>query len=653
MIATAESIKGLRALVVEDEILIAEELRERLAKLGLGEIEVVHSGERAVEAARRQGPHMILMDIRLRGEMDGIEAARTIRQFLDSPVVYLTAHSDPQTVARAKDTSPFGYILKPFDERELAVTLELSWHRHQLERELAASERRYAATLASIGDGVLATDSAGRIELMNRVAEGLTGWSQDEAMGRPVGEVVRMALEGSGEPVEQPISRALRERVTVHLEAPTLLLSRSGQPLPIDDSAAPIVTDEGELLGAVLAMRDVSRRRLTEDALEQAEMQLRQAQKMEAVGRLAGGVAHDFNNLLFVINGVTELLLAEDGLEGGIRSSLEEVRQAGVRAASLTRQLLAFSRRQVVQPAAVHPGELVQEMSRLLQRLLAEDVRFVTRCDADLRSVWVDPGQLEQVVMNLVVNARDAMAGGGELAVECSNHELGEAAALARGDSARPGRYVRLRVTDTGKGMTPEAMERAFEPFFTTKAEGEGTGLGLSTVYGIVQQAGGFVDLQSELGVGTAVDVYLPAVALQEGTVHDRLPVSDSPGGSETILLVEDAASVRSMVAHALRRHGYTVVEAADGAEALALFDGAPGVEPDLLLTDVVMPEMSGSELAARVLERRPATRVLYLSGHTEDAVVLRGVDRGEVVLLQKPLTLSRLVQQVRQVLDT
>jgi two-component system cell cycle sensor histidine kinase/response regulator CckA len=382
------------------------------------------------------------------------------------------------------------------------------------------------------------------------------------------------------------------------------------------------------------------------------EAQLFLSQKMEAVGRLAGGVAHDFNNILTAIGGYADLLMADLPPDDRRRHDVEEIHQATQRAAALTQQLLAFSRRQVLQPKVLNLNALVPNIEKMLRRLIGEDILFATVLHPSLGNVRADPGQLEQVIVNLALNARDAMPDGGRLTIETRNVELDEAYA-ADHPAVKPGRYVMLAVTDTGVGMDEETKARIFEPFFTTKVRGKGTGLGLATVYGIVQQTGGHIWPYSEPGRGTTMRVYLPRVdAPADPIEHHRDAAPETLRGNETILVVEDEAPVRAVTRQLLERNGYTVLEAPDGPAALALVDGeAGGRHIDLLLTDVIMPGMSGRELAAELNARRPNVRVLFMSGYTDDAVVRHGMLEPGLAYLEKPFRPTALLRKVRGVL--
>ncbi|HEX6078138.1 MAG TPA: ATP-binding protein [Methylomirabilota bacterium] len=386
------------------------------------------------------------------------------------------------------------------------------------------------------------------------------------------------------------------------------------------------------------------------DELAQTQGQLEQAQKMDAIGRLAGGVAHDFNNLLTVILGRTDILLAQIKTEDPIRRGIALIQRTAGRAAELTKQLLAFSRKQVLEAVVLDLGVVATDMKDMLARLIGEDIALVTNLATDLGHVKADRGQIEQVVMNLAINARDAMPQGGQLLVETANADLG-GDYVRRNVGSRPGPHVMLAVSDSGQGIPRELQKHIFEPFFTTKEQGKGTGLGLATVYGLVKQSGGYIEVDSAPGRGTTFRIYLPRVDA-ETPAAERGPRAAAPtGGTETILLVEDEDGVRELARDILRSNGYTVLEARNGAEALLLGEGHRG-PLELLLTDVVMPRMSGRELAERMAALRSDVSVLYMSGYTDDAVIRHGVLGSDTAFLQKPFTPAALVQRVRETLD-
>jgi two-component system cell cycle sensor histidine kinase/response regulator CckA len=426
------------------------------------------------------------------------------------------------------------------------------------------------------------------------------------------------------------------------------IVRKDGRVIWVSDTAAVVPgSDSHPLMEGIIV--DITDKK-------QLEGQLQQSRRMEAVGRLAGGIAHDFNNLLTVIKGYTELALIRAKGMPELRSDIERIEDASERAAGLVRQLLAFSRRQVMQPKVLDLNGIVVGLDKLLRRLMDEDIQMVTVANEKVGAIKADPGQIEQVIMNLVVNARDAMPDGGRLTVETSNVEL-DALYARDHTSVKPGKYVMLAVSDTGIGMSAETVAHIFEPFYTTKENGRGTGLGLSTVYGIVKQSGGYIWVYSELNHGTTFKVYLPRVedaveATSGGATKPAEPAKDL-AGRETILLVEDEPELRELTRTVLVARGYTVIEAGNAEEAERLAsDRRDGGKIHLLLTDVIMPGVSGRELARRVLARQPSVRVLYMSGYTYNVIAENGTLERGVAFLQKPFTPSALVEKVREVLD-
>jgi nitrogen-specific signal transduction histidine kinase/ActR/RegA family two-component response regulator len=397
-------------------------------------------------------------------------------------------------------------------------------------------------------------------------------------------------------------------------------------------------------------VEDITERRQTQEALRKSEEQLRQWQKVEAIGRLAGGVAHDFNNLLMTIKGCSELLLNAFDRRDPRREEVEEILKAADRATSLTRQLLAFGRRQVLQPQLLDMNSIVMNMDKMLRRLIGEDVQLITSLDPELWPVKVDPGMIEQVIMNLVVNSRDALPNGGKLTIETANVVHDEEYASAH-ISVKPGYYVMLAVSDNGCGMDKEVQSHLFEPFFTTKEKGRGSGLGLSTVYGIIKQSGGNIWAYSEPSLGTTFKIYLPRVEKSAKVYKPKARPSTAPGGTETILLVEDEEAVRTMVSRILQNKGYTVLEARQGVEAIEICERYHD-SIHLMVTDVIMPQMSGRELAERLAPLLPDMKVLYMSGYPDNTIVQHGVLEAGTAFLQKPFTLNALELKVREVLD-
>jgi PAS domain S-box-containing protein len=489
--------------------------------------------------------------------------------------------------------------------------------------------------LHSLVNGIVTLDLEGRVVTLNGSAEALLGCS-DSARGRRLTEVLAHTPE-----LVAMLEAAIQWR-TGRIGTVTLP-SRTGGTVPVEITTAMLKGGEGQDLGVIVIARDLT-------AVRTLEAQLRQAQKMEAVGRLAGGVAHDFNNLLTVITGRSQLLLLKLAPESPLRRDVELVEETAHRASALTRQLLAFSRKQMVQPRVVDLNEVVRGMETMLSRLIGEDIALTTRLDPTAGCVRADPAQLEQMIVNLVVNARDAMPLGGRLALETSYVRIDESFARQH-VGLRVGPHVRLVVRDTGVGMDALIKAHLFEPFFTTKGPGKGTGLGLATVYGIVTQSGGAIRVESEPGQGATFTIDIPRVDAPADRPGDVGLASAAPLGSETVLLVEDEPEVRGLARDILRQQGYTVLEAADGDEALRLGRTHDG-PIHLLVTDVVMPQMGGRALADRLRAGRPETKVLYVSGYTDDAILRQGVSETGTAFLAKPFTAAALAHKVRQVLD-
>lgn len=498
------------------------------------------------------------------------------------------------------------------------------------------NDERFRALVENSREVLLLIDAEGRITYSTPSVEAQFGWRADHVTGRRLADFLhpedqKPVSERLSNLVSRPGDRTMTEARFRHADGTyrsvdTVVTNRLHEP-----GVASLVFDA----------RDITEGRRLEE-------QLRQAQKMEAVGRLAGGVAHDFNNLLTAILGYCNLALEDMPVGAPNRRDLEEIRDAGERAATLTRQLLAFSRRQTLQPRPVNLSELVRQIEKMLCRLIGEDVALETILADDLPRVKADPSSIEQIVVNLAVNARDAMPSGGRLLIETARVDLDQSYADTHA-TVVPGSYVRLAVTDTGEGMDASIRARVFEPFFTTKPQGKGTGLGLSTVYGIVKQSGGYIWVYSEVGHGTVFKIYLPLVDGAAVAPSQETAAAPAAAVSETILVVEDEDAVRGLTCEVLRRRGYHVLEAAHGVDALKVVDGHKA-HIDLLLTDIVMPYMNGRDLAAQMATLRPTTKVLFVSGYTDHVVARQELAAG-APFLQKPFTPDVLARKVRSVL--
>ena len=526
------------------------------------------------------------------------------------------------------------------EHRQLETTL-----RHR-EEQLAGSEKRYRDLFENAEDFIVTLDLSGRFTSANHAVLRSSGYMREELLQKTFLDVVAPASAELAWSSFKDVLAGKKRTQNMHFE----MMCEDGRTLWVEVNSR-VIKQGQATIGIQSIGRDVTWRK-------RMEQELLQAQKMDALGRLAGGVAHDFNNLLGVILGYSDLMLTESPVDEMLRQRIAEIRKAGRRAAEVTRQLLAFSRKQILQSKVVEVDSIVKDTTSMLLRLLGEDIELITRPASAPTRVFTDPAQMQQLIINLAINARDAMPKGGKLILETSTVELeaGECDAISKQMSdrrvlVRPGLYVVLVVTDTGLGMDEETRSRIFEPFFTTKPLGEGTGLGLSTVYGFVKQCGGYIWVYSEPGHGTTFKIYLPLVDRHAQTVEPEEP-RNLPRGSETILLVEDEQSLRELNGQLMRTLGYTVIEAAYGPQALELAS-AHAEKIDLLLTDVVMPGMSGRELAERLSLSRPETKVLYMSGYTDNMIVHHGVLQPGIAFLQKPFTRDILAGKLREVLNS
>jgi len=577
----------------------------------------------------------VLQDLEMRGE---VSASRKGTRSLDWMGVPLKVGNNTFGALVVQTYSPnirYGerdQEILTFVARQLASAVEIKRNEQALRR----SEARYRSLVQSSVYGIYRASLEGRFLDVNPALITMLGYGSVEEVLLLDPEKDVFANPGEHQRLIDEFRRSGRMD---GLEVRWKRKDGSSITVRISGRAVSSADEPADVLEAIA--EDVTERRVLED-------QFRQAQKMEAVGRLAGGVAHDFNNLLMVISGYTEVILSKLDSAHPLHEKGRAIQQAADRATTLTRQLLAFSRKQLLELKVVDVNAIVQDMERLLSPLIGENVELTTRLASDAGHTRADAGQLEQVLMNLVVNAKDAMPGGGKLTIHTQSVKVDESHRWGQ-TFIRPGEYVMLAVQDTGIGMDKETQSRIFEPFFTTKEKGKGTGLGLSTVYGIVKQSGGYVLVQSEMGQGTTFNIYLPRVEASADT--SAAPVARAAaGGSETVLLVEDEESVRQLVRETLEAKGYAVIEAEDGQaglEAAANFKG----KIDLLITDVVMPGISGRELAEQLSQSRPEAKVLYLSGYTEDTIVSEaGIESG-TAFLQKPFTLQNLSRKVREVL--
>jgi two-component system cell cycle sensor histidine kinase/response regulator CckA len=628
----------LRVLIAEDSeddaLLLVRELRRG----GYDPVyERVDTAAAMQAALARQSWDLVIGDHSM-PHFSGVAALKLVREHsLDLPFICLSGTITEEHAVAAMKAGANDWVTKGQLKR-LLPAIERELREAKGRAALRATEASFETLVQHAPIGIYRSTPAGRFLAVNGALVRMLGYESAAAVLR-----LDIARDVYADPAERPrlLERGgFSDREYADLE--TTWKRQDGRLLTVQLSVRVARDAAGRVEYYETFVRDVTERR-------RLQQQVLQAQKMEAVGRLAGGIAHDFNNLLTVITSYSDLLL--EGLEQDDprRDDLEQVRKAAEGAAALTRQLLAFSRQQVVEPRVISLNAVVEGFEKMLRRVIGEDVELATSLAPELGPVKADLGQLEQILMNLVVNARDAMPTGGKLTIETASveHVPGD----ATGGGARAGRrFVMLAVSDTGCGMDEATKARIFEPFFTTKEPGKGTGLGLATVYGIVKQSGGLIWVYSEPGQGTSFKIYLPQV---DATAAPGAAALDAPAarGTETVLLVEDAAAVRAVTKQALGRHGYTVLEAPNGEAALRLAQKHRG-PIHLLLTDVVMPALSGRQLAEQLAALRPDMRVLYASGYTDDAVVRHGIVEAKAAYLQKPFTPDTLARKVRAVLD-
>lgn len=640
-------------------------------------VEVVRSSGQALSRLREGTFDLVLADLRM-PDMSGLDLLREARRGGPLvPFIVITGKGDEVAAVAALKLGAYDYIVKrdnyltqlPYAIDNAIARSQLEESNHRLHAELEQRERaeaenarllsdvqsqrqRMADIIASIHGAVWESwgpphDPNQRTEFISSSVEPMLGYSAQQWSSVPGFWLSIVHPEDRDRVAREAAGFFAGGKGGIHQFR---MIAKDGRAAWVEAHTRVILNDKGNRAGMRGVIVDITASKEAEQARAHLEEQLRHAHRMESIGRLAGGVAHDFNNLLTTINGYADLMLGE--LEPGnpLRASLDEIRKAGERAAELTHQLLAFSRRQIIQPRRLALNSLIREDTNLLKRLLGEDIELAAILDPELGHIRGDQGQIHQVILNIAVNARDAMPQGGRLTLETRNVTIDEENAREH-PSLQPGSYVMLSMSDTGVGMDSETKSRIFEPFFTTKEKERGTGLGLSMVYGIVEQSGGSILVDSEPGRGTSIRIYLPRIEEHVAEPDVARDESESPRGSETVLVVEDDDTVRRVTCQVLRDLGYRLIEAANGSEALHASEAHQGQIP-LMITDMVMPRMSGRDLAARLRQLRPEMRVLYMSGYTDEALVRRGPLEPGMFFLQKPFTGRELAQTVRRILD-
>jgi PAS domain S-box-containing protein len=771
-------------MIVEDEELVAADIQMSVEKMGYAVCATASSGTEAIQKAESARPDLVLMDIVLKGSMDGIEAATQIKELYHIPIVYLTAFGDDAVIQLAKVAEPSGYITKPFADRELHIAIEISIYKQQAEARIKRTEQWLATVLRSIGDAVIASDKERRITFMNGVAEKLTGWSQKEALGHKLTEVLNIKNQDLDELERHLVEKVITEGLIINLIEDRMLIGKDGVEIPISDSAAPIKGVNGDTPGTVLVFRDITASKLAEQALGESEYklqtileclnqaqhiallgswqlnletnyiwwsdetyrifgvtpndfgptwdaiktiihpedhslhiklfqhslqtgealdvkirlltndgllkhchvkgevfrdesgqplrfigtimdvtkhnqdeeqriklqeQLLQAQKMEAIGQLAGGVAHDFNNILGAILGYAEMA-QEDSPAGSIlRKDIDQVVKASHRAKDLVKQILAFSRQTETRLIPVQPAIAIREAAKMLRSSLPTTIDIRQNIDLNTGPIYADPTQIHQIVMNLGTNAFHAMEDtGGTLTIFLEKKTLTNQD-IVKHPGIHPGEFIQLSIGDTGSGIEPEIWDKIFDPYFTTKEIGKGTGMGLSIIHGIVKSYGGNISFHSHPGEGTVFQVLLPVMATEvdvEGKPEETMVL-----GNERILFIDDEELLAEMGKSMLERLGYHVTACSSSLEALTTFQNLPD-QFDLIITDQTMPGMTGIDLARHILQIRPFMPIILSTGYSSLLSEEKAKSLGIKGFAMKPMTRKSMAALIRKVLD-
>ncbi|MEA1967765.1 MAG: response regulator [Thermodesulfobacteriota bacterium] len=641
-----------QVIVVEDDEGLNNLVQKSLQRAGF----ICHgvlTGADAIKSVKNNKNLILLIDQRL-PDMDGTDLVRTlIDQGYKIPFIAMTGHGDEKIAVEMMKLGALDYLIKGFDITDiLPVVFKRIFNELETEQKLVRadenlrkSEARHSKMLANIGDVIVIIDQNGINRYKSPNIEQLFGWKPEEVVGASIWDNIH--------PDDLQFTQKFFEKMMNEPDAVGTMECRyrckNGSYKLIEFTGTNLFHDP-DIQGLLGNYQDITERKQAEAEREKIQAQLNQARKMESVGRLAGGVAHDFNNMLGVIIGHTELALLQADETHDLYDDLKEIQTAAERSADITKQLLAFARKQTISPKRLELNNTVESMLNMLRRLIGEDIELIWQPASDLWPVKMDPSQIDQILANLCVNARDAISGVGKLTIETGRCTLDQEYCSEHPDFI-PGDFVLLAVSDNGCGMDKDALDNLFEPFFTTKDVGKGTGLGLATVYGIVKQNNGFINVYSEPGQGTTFKIYLPRLFADEDSDKAIPEKKAAAGGTETILLVEDEPAILRMTRMMLERKGYTVLSAATPAEAIEKAKIHSG-SIDLLMTDVVMPEMNGRDLAEKIISLYPEIKLLFMSGYTADIIVNQGVLNDGMEFIQKPFSLADMTEKVRELLD-
>ncbi len=634
-------MSGERIAVVEDERLVALDIKNHLERFGYVVPKTFTRAEDALAYIASESPDLVLMDIHLEGELDGITAAERIRRDFDIPVILLTAYADEATIERARSSRPFAYLIKPFNSRELRTSIVISIERHNLERAVRERQLLLDTVVENVGEGIFLCDNSGFVRYVNGIAASMVGAAPEELYDRRLSGVLTFS---GGESIEEAVgSRGYKT-----------LLGKEGEEIPVDLRVAEVPSQN-----KVYVLQDVREHIAHERELLQKEEQLSHARKMEAIGRLAGGIAHEFNNLLTVIMGYARLVAdAAKEAEGDepvdavwVRRNAEGILSAASGSTSMIRQLLSFGRYEGQQPRRVDLNAIVGSLDKILTRLMGERIAVNFSLSRESHTVMVDPGRIEQSLLNLVLNARDAMPDGGVLTISTRSVIIEESTTVVSGEIP-PGAYVSLSVADTGYGIERGTLSRIFEPFFTTKERGSGTGLGLAAVYSTVDQAKGYLDVSSDSEAGTMFTIYLPAAPgeIVEPAEENAEKVEGSSGGEGRVLVIVPDQDIRQMLTQLLSSHGYTVFGTSNPGEALIVLEEL-SESFDLTICDFSTPLINGVRLLKRFERVAPGTPSILLLDQSDPLEAAELEDLSRCTPLKKPFGPQRILELVEEAL--
>lgn len=619
-------------MVVEDELIVADDIKTSLQKLGYDVVATVSSGEQSIAKAEQLKPDLVLMDIILKKEMDGIEAADIIVKRFNIPVIFLTAHSDDATLKKAKVSEPYGYILKPFDERDLLTNIEIALYKHKMETRLKMSEQWFSTTLKSIGDAIIATDNKGNVKFMNSIAEDITGWTMEQSGGKNLNQIFKIINESTLEEIENPIEVVLRKGSAVSSNSHTLLISKNGNRVPIDNSASPIKSENGDIQGVVMVFHDLTEKKKLQE-------KLMKKQKLESLGVLAGGIAHDFNNILTAVMGNISISMLSLNTDSVIFDNLSKAEKACKRASELSNQLITFSKGGSPLKKTINIAELLRDCVQLV--LNTRDIKYTLDIKGESLKVQAQRSQLTQVISNILINSVESISTGGLIKISLDTVDLD-----SDSEPAVKEKFIRISIEDNGTGIDKESIGKIFDPYFTTK--NSGSGLGLAIVNSVIEQHGGSIEVDSNPGGGTKFTIYLPA--------SDQQLVTESPYSSKLmtgrgkILVMDDEPQVRELTQNVLRQVGYEVQICSDGKEVIEKYVRAANSDSkfDLVILDLIVPQgMGGIETVEKLLDFDPHVSVIAMTGYTTNNIKTEYLDYGFKGFTQKPYDIKELSELV------